>query len=246
MNKRMIICLSLAGTLLLGIIAFTASAFDGKNPANNNAELVIAREIKTEDLLVDYDIQIPGVDGLKDTLFQEELNNSILNKALNDIGEVEEQARELKALTEKEGWDYRQHEIYIDFDLKSNNSILSFIINTYKYTGGAHGIARVDCYNIDVEKSAIMEIKDLFKEGVDFKSIINEEISAQIGEQEKDENLIYFSGEEGFNSISDDQDFYIQDNNLVILFQRYEIAPGYMGTPEFKISFQELCGLLLE
>ena len=46
----------------------------------------------------------------------------------------------------------------------------------------------------------------------------------------------YFHGESGFQSIADDQAFYLnQAGNPVVLFDKYEIAPGYMGAQEFEI-----------
>ena len=41
---------------------------------------------------------------------------------------------------------------------------------------------------------------------------------------------------EGFTSIADDQRFYINEaGNPVLIFEKYEIAPGYMGQPEFEV-----------
>lgn len=240
----MVVCLVIVVAVLFGDIAFAANTIDYEKLANDKAELIIAKEIKTKDTLVDYNVQIPKVQGLKDTFYQEQLNDSILNKALRDMQEVENQAKEHKVLIEKEGRVFRQYEIFIDFALKSNNDILSFVINTYMYTGGANAIFRVDCYNIDVEKSTGVEIKDLFKEDADYKKAINEEISAQIAAQEENENVIYFKEENEFKTISEKQDFYIRDGNLVILFQKYDIAPGYMGTPEFEIPLLAICDLL--
>ena len=40
----------------------------------------------------------------------------------------------------------------------------------------------------------------------------------------------------GFESIEEDQDFYINEaGNPVLIFEKYEIAPGYMGQPEFEV-----------
>ena len=37
--------------------------------------------------------------------------------------------------------------------------------------------------------------------------------------------------------INEDQMFYINENKqLVVVFGKYEIAPGYMGLPEFVIA----------
>jgi len=39
----------------------------------------------------------------------------------------------------------------------------------------------------------------------------------------------------GFQGIGEDQDYYLQDGALVVVFQQYEIAPYAAGIPEFKI-----------
>jgi hypothetical protein len=255
MIKKKIVILSLAAVMFFSNVVFAAGTADNKELAEeipvsstitdqNKIDVVVAKEIKTEDELVAYNVQIPKVQGLKDALYQEKLNNIILNKALKDIEEVEAQAKELAITAKKEGWEYRQHQIFIDFAVKSNDHILSFVINTYMYTGGANGITRVDSYNIDTENSVEVALKDLFKPGVDYKEIINKEILAQIKYQMENEEAAYFTGEWGFKTISEDQDYYIKDGNLVILFQKYDIAPGAMGTPEFKIPLSSLNSVL--
>ena len=56
-----------------------------------------------------------------------------------------------------------------------------------------------------------------------------------------------WSDEECFKSIAIDQNFYINDENqLVIVFDEYEVAPGSMGTPEFVIPTELLNGLLAQ
>ena len=44
-------------------------------------------------------------------------------------------------------------------------------------------------------------------------------------------------GIEGFTTVSKDTKFYLnEEGNPVIVFDEYEIAPGYMGMPEFEIE----------
>ena len=52
-----------------------------------------------------------------------------------------------------------------------------------------------------------------------------------------DDEAVYFAPEDGgFRSISEDQGFYInQQGHVVVVFLKYEIAPGCMGTQEFEI-----------
>jgi hypothetical protein len=57
----------------------------------------------------------------------------------------------------------------------------------------------------------------------------------------QDENKIYFIKSEdepsGFDKITDETNFYINENGgVVIVFDEYEVAPGYMGVVEFNVS----------
>ena len=57
----------------------------------------------------------------------------------------------------------------------------------------------------------------------------------------KDGNKVYWveNAEIGqdFVSLDDKHNFYWdKDGNLVIVFDKYEVAPGSMGTPEFVIE----------
>ena len=54
-----------------------------------------------------------------------------------------------------------------------------------------------------------------------------------------------WSDDECFKSISSEQNFYINSQNqLVIVFDEYEVAPGSMGMPEFIIPTAILQGIL--
>ncbi|WP_122638857.1 RsiV family protein [Romboutsia sp. Marseille-P6047] len=72
----------------------------------------------------------------------------------------------------------------------------------------------------------------MFKKDVDYKKVINDYINSEINKNKE----LYFTGKEGFNGISDNQDFYIEDDGIVIYFQVYDIAPYYVGIPKFKID----------
>ncbi|MNP60188.1 Anti-sigma-V factor RsiV [compost metagenome] len=76
-----------------------------------------------------------------------------------------------------------------------------------------------------------MTLKDLFKEGYNYKDIINKEIGNQI--QKNKEN--YFTDKNGFKGISDNQAFTFNDKEITIYFQQYEIAPYVTGIPTFNI-----------
>ena len=79
-------------------------------------------------------------------------------------------------------------------------------------------------------------LENLF--GEDYIDFINREIKRQIKERKKNETEQFFTQEEGgFQSISEDQNYYLNsDGNAVIVFDKYTIAPGFMGNVEFEIQ----------
>lgn len=98
-------------------------------------------------------------------------------------------------------------------------------------------------YHINKSTNEIITLKDLFQEDSDYLTIISDSIKEQMREQmkEKGDEAIYWIDqtdfpENNFESIQDDQNFYFKnDGSLVIAFDEYEVAPGFMGCPEFVI-----------
>ena len=98
-------------------------------------------------------------------------------------------------------------------------------------------------YHIDKTTGEIATLKDLFKEGADYVTPISENIKKQMRERmAADENLFYWLEENTeigtfFEKIKDEQNFYLnEEGQLVICFDEYEVAPGYMGLVEFTIE----------
>ena len=71
---------------------------------------------------------------------------------------------------------------------------------------------------------------------------ISEDIKKQMREKmAEDENLYYWVDDEitelNFQKIKEDQNFYLnEDGQIVICFDEYEVAPGYMGLVQFTID----------
>ena len=62
---------------------------------------------------------------------------------------------------------------------------------------------------------------------------------------EKDENILYWLDDEmeemNFQAITEETDFYInQNNDVVICFNEGDVAPMYMGMIEFEIPAEVL------
>ncbi len=106
-------------------------------------------------------------------------------------------------------------------------------------------------YNIDKITGENVELKDLFKEGSNYLSMVSEEIKKQMQtKMSEDEGSIYWLDnqdypEDNFKEIKADQNFYLDnEGNLVIIFDEYEVAPGYMGVQRFTIDKEVISDIL--
>lgn len=114
----------------------------------------------------------------------------------------------------------------------------------------ASGYEHYAFYHIDKMTGEIAELNDLFVEGADYTKIISDNIKDQMRSQMEKEEIVYFldnddSMVDNFKSIKENQNFYFNtDNELVIVFDEYEVAPGYMGSVEFVIDNTIIKGIL--
>lgn len=107
----------------------------------------------------------------------------------------------------------------------------------------ASGFQSEKYYHINKETGNEAALKDLFKPDADYAAVISENIKAQMRAQmKKDENIQFFlDSKEGldesdFKEIRADQNFYFDaSGQLVLVFDEYEVAPGYMGIQQFTI-----------
>ena len=124
------------------------------------------------------------------------------------------------------------YQLYARYKVTNNSDIISFYIDYYQFSGGAHGITNRIAYNVEKSTGNEIQLKDIFKDNYNYKDVINKEINRQIS---KDPDR-YFTGKDGFNGIDDNQNFYIKNNTVVIYFGLYAIAPYASGISEFIIS----------
>ena len=104
-------------------------------------------------------------------------------------------------------------------------------------------------YHIDKANGKIVELKDLFTSD-DFAEVLADNLRKQMKEiMTKDSNKVYWveNAEIGqdFVTLDDKHNFYWdKDGNFVIVFDKYEVAPGSMGTPEFVIEKGSISDIL--
>ena len=175
--------------------------------------------------------QVAGKDG-----YAAEINDEILNLTTDYEARADWEVAQYKEAflatggTEKE-FDDKDIQVYVDYDVKSETKDqVSFVLTAYNNMVSADYI--YECYNVDLKDNSEITLEELL--GPDYIDIANESIKEQIS---ADDSGLYFDEEMGgFTTITPETKFYINEaGNPVIVFQKYEIAAGAAGMPEFEI-----------
>jgi hypothetical protein len=103
---------------------------------------------------------------------------------------------------------------------------------------------------IDKENAVLITLPSLFKDDSYISILSNLIIDQMTTNMANDDYLVYWVGDseiQPFTTISAEQKFYINaDHQLVITFDKYDVAPGYMGLPEFVISTDDIADILVD
>lgn len=203
--------------------------------------------VKVNNEKMNISVDVPYVDGLSDKAAQDSINKALTESARK----IEEQAR-LEAIERQKDAQENGRDNYMpviisqNFQVKSiTDKLLSFALIKTEIGAGAY--ETLEFYNIDLETSQKLVLKDLFKENTNYIDVISKNIKKQMAEEMKDKSQgkVYFIDE--FEEISPQQNFYVNtDGKLVISFNEYEVAPGMMGTPKFRIETEDIASILAD
>ena len=204
------------------------------------ARVITWREYRQHDDYRLIDVKVPQLANTGNTALEKRVNNEIQKKIDEIITRTEQEAKELYQLFVDEGRENEYHklEVSVDYEIKrSDQRTASFVLTKFVMFTSAN--VEQFFYNVDLQTGKDITLQDLL--GPKYKEIADKSIQAQIEQRKaEDENNIFFDGTdgiEGFTGISEDQNFYINEQgNPVVVFEKYEIAPGYMGIQEFEIS----------
>lgn len=190
-------------------------------------------------------IDTPVLEGLKN----EELQNTLNTKYLEENKKLYEQFE--AEVADMESFEEGGH-LGLDsgFEIKTNNdqilSIGHYVVNT---VGSSSTTMTYD--TLDKQNEVLITLPSLFIDDR-YIEIISENIKEQMKEiMASDENKAYWIGNtaemaDGFDKIDANQSFYITDQGkLMISFDKYAVAPGYMGIQEFEIPTDVLQDILV-
>lgn len=235
---------AIAGSLLLSAVplASAQSATSAPVAASANvadtlkAVVITAKQVQEKNETFEANLQIPVVSGLQDKKYESKLNASIEEQAMKTLAELKEQSATDKTEADKDGYEFRPYYLDVSYELKADGGsaskgVLSFTVTTYTYTGGAHGSAFVDTYNVSNGAAAqTLTLEKLLGAGAKEKAnaAVREELRAN-------PDNYYADSIKTFKSIAADQEFYVSKGVVYVLFQQYDLAPYAAGIIEIPV-----------
>ena len=195
----------------------------------------VRERLETSTLIVD--VQYPRVSGLESKAVQDAVN-AYFAKRINDLLA---QGYQSEKESVEGGWaTLNPTEVAANYTVEFNEKgFLDLLFEDYLYTGGAHGMTTRSGYLVDVKTGKTYEtLKDLFKDGTDYISLLSAEVKKQF-------DVLGLPLLQPFEQIRPDQGFYIKDGDLVIYTDLYEYTPYAAGFPEFRIPLSSLADVLV-
>ncbi len=230
-------------------VAFTAALNTSTAFAEEAAQLPVIgtlarvltfRNYETEKDGIGIAVEVPTIDMIQtETGIQvDEVNQQIYDLCRQYADEAVKRAEEYRKAfldtggTEEE-WKAHKIQINVGYEIKSQtDQYLSFIVRGTENWSTAYSESRY--YNIDVNTGKMVSLADFL--GADYIAAANESIRQQLSQRREAGEIFWTEEEGGFSGITEDAKFYVNETgNPVIVFEKYEIAPGSSGEIEFEI-----------
>ena len=240
--NKSVIAAAVAGVVFVGSINLSSEISYALSEVPVLGSIVRVLTFKTFELKdnnFDAELKTPAIEGL-DSNLEAILNEKYLDENQKLYDDFMKEIDELK----KADMDEAHMGIASGYEVKTDTDKL-LVIGRYVVNTAGSSSTTIKYDTIDKQNKLLITLPSLFKDEA-YIDIISENIKAQMKEQMKDENNVYWledemMGDENFSKIDKNQSFYItKDNQLVIAFDKYEVAPGYMGNPEFIIPSELL------
>lgn len=194
-------------------------------------EVVTIRNYTYSDDNYTLDIDVPHVTG------QNSDAENYINKDIDEMTKLlsDRFYRELEA---DEGKGHGS--VHVDYEVVTNTDKW-FTLRLRVCEAYGSGNTYYKYYHIDKIKGCIVDLSDLAVDD-SFYSKLKAEVQRQMKvEMSEDKNIEYWLEDDPFGVFylkpGENSNFYWNDDgDLVIVFNKYDAAPGFMGTPEFTVK----------
>ncbi len=190
---------------------------------------------------VQASIETPVIEGLEDETLQQALNDKYMEESRALYASFME---EMGPIIEQGGHMGVDSGYVVETDTERILSIGRYVVNT---VGSSSTTFRYD--TIDKEEGLLLTLPSLFADDAyveRISSYLKEEMRTRVA---SDEGQIYWIDHDmqtGFEAIDPNQSFFLTaEGRLVIVFNKYEVAPGFMGVQRFEIPTSAIEDLLV-
>ena len=98
--------------------------------------------------------------------------------------------------------------------------------------------------NFDKETGMPVTLAYFFNDKANYVKVVSDAVRGEMRRANKKQKGSYWvepKDDGGFSSIKADQNFYMnKEGNIVVCFDKYEVAPGSSGCPEIELDMKEL------
>lgn len=179
--------------------------------------------------------------------FVSSIKESLASEYLNDVQKnYETDVKNGMKADEIPNWYNYEYDINSELT-EGKDSIWNYKVTTFQNTGGAHPNTWGRWVNVDATNGKILDKKNLFVKGTEEKicGLILPQLLAEANKRLETDTLTCV---EGLNQVGIllDTDLYIPDNFLLgkdgvtFLYNRYDIAPYYLGQFELTVPYSEI------
>lgn len=228
-------CILFVLLVLLPNISVTyAQAVENIPVIGSLVEIFTIRNYFYSDDRHELDVQVPQVSDPDN-----QSASNLINKNVNELtSAVIQQFYADMEITHDKGYG----SIYIDYETVTNtDKWFTLKLTVTELAASSNTYFRF--YHIDRTTGTYVTFGDLFDEA-DYPALEQLIIRQMRREMDENEDAVYWIDGaevgENFTALSSTQNFYFDDaGNLVIVYNKYEVGPGYMGCPEIEITSQD-------
>lgn len=123
--------------------------------------------------------------------------------------------------------------------LNAEGALVTVVLNTSSYMGGAHGSSSQTYYNFDLKTQKLVALNDLVQSGqkVQLEKLAYEAFKKWVTDSQLSTNLEEYEQVWKFK-LSDN--YYLGKNGLILQYGEYEIGPYVAGLPRLEIPYTQL------
>ncbi|AAK78835.1 hypothetical protein BJV85_003149 [Clostridium acetobutylicum] len=175
-----------------------------------------------------FSITYPLIINLQDEKVKTKVNEDIVNQ-------VSELFKNQVLLTEK----IDLSEVFGAYEIGVNrNYILSILFSIYTYMNrAAHGLTVYSSITVNTRTGKVYSFSDLFNPKMNYLG----ELTTIVKKYIKDNNIQLI---EDYKGVTNDQEFYLTNDKLVLYYQVYAYTPYYYGLFRIPIPYTEIKNLL--